>query len=60
MLAIVTMARNASADRYLPSTISQSWTGDDVSSTSVPVCRSSAIRRIEMKTLAMQVVPNEM
>ena len=54
------IARKASADRNLPRTISQSWTGDEVSSTSVPVWRSSATRRIEMNTLAMTVVPNEM
>ncbi len=47
------------AERNLPRTISQSCTGDDVSSTSVPVWRSSAKSRIEMKTLAMIVVPLE-
>ena len=55
----IMMARKTQAERNLPRTISQSRTGDEVSSTRVPVCFSSASRRIERNTLAIMVVPLE-
>ena len=52
-----TMARNRNPDRNFPTMICPSLTGEEVSSTSVPVWRSSATRRIEMKMLAIIVRP---
>jgi hypothetical protein len=50
-------ARKRKPERNLPRTISWSFTGDEVSSTMVPLWRSSAMRRIERNTLAIMVRP---
>jgi hypothetical protein len=55
----MTMARKASAEKYLPRMISWSFTGDDVSSTIVPICFSSASSRIEKKIVAVMNTPLE-
>ena len=50
-------ARNTSADRYLPTTISQSLIGEVYSTVSVPFCRSSASSRIDRKMAPTITVP---
>ena len=57
LVSRIIRARKRKPEKNLPRMISRSCTGDEVRSTRVPVWRSSATSRMEMKMLATMVRP---